>query len=66
MQISDPLLTKKEAAEILKISVPTLYRRVADGTLPKPLKIGALSKWPLSDIVGLIENAKAARQGDRS
>ncbi|CDM56263.1 MULTISPECIES: helix-turn-helix transcriptional regulator [Rhizobium] len=61
MQITDPLLTKKEAAAILKISVPTLYRRVADGTVPKPIKIGALSKWPMSDILGTIEDAKAAR-----
>ncbi|MBB3355322.1 excisionase family DNA binding protein [Rhizobium sp. BK049] len=61
MQITDPLLTKKEAAAILNISVPTLYRRVADGTIPRPLKIGALSKWALSDILGTIEDAKAAR-----
>ncbi|SCW39262.1 transcriptional regulator, AlpA family [Rhizobium mongolense subsp. loessense] len=61
MQINDPLLTKKEAASILNISVPTFYRRVADGTLPKPIKIGALSKWPMSDILGAIEDAKAAR-----
>ena len=61
MQITDPLLTKKEAAEILKISIPTFYRRVADGTVPKPIKIGALSKWLLSDIIATIEDAKSAR-----
>lgn len=61
MQITDPLLCKKEAAAILKISVPTFYRRVADGTFPKPIKIGALSKWAMSDILGAIEDAKAAR-----
>ncbi len=61
MQITDPLLTKKEAAEILKISIPTFYRRVADGTVPKPIKIGALSKWLLSDILATIEDAKSAR-----
>ncbi|MBA5802158.1 DNA-binding protein [Rhizobium laguerreae] len=61
MQITDPLLTKKEAAAILKISVPTFYRRVADGTVPRPIKIGSLSKWPLSDILSTIEEAKSAR-----
>lgn len=61
MQINDPLLTKKEAAAILDVSIPTLYRRVADGIVPKPIKIGTLSKWPQSEILGVIESAKAAR-----
>ena len=61
MQITDPLLTKKEAAAILDVSIPTLYRRVADGIVPKPIKIGTLSKWPQSEILSVIESAKAAR-----
>jgi predicted DNA-binding transcriptional regulator AlpA len=61
MQITDPLLTKKEAAAILDVSIPTFYRRVADGIVPKPIKIGTLSKWPQSEILSVIESAKAAR-----
>nr|WP_250809319.1 helix-turn-helix domain-containing protein [Neorhizobium tomejilense] len=61
MQINDPLLTKKEAAAILNVSIPTFYRRVADGIVPKPIKIGTLSKWPQSEILSVIESAKAAR-----
>ncbi|CDZ52278.1 helix-turn-helix transcriptional regulator [Neorhizobium galegae] len=61
MQINDPLLTKKEAAAILDVSIPTFYRRVADGIVPKPIKIGTLSKWPQSEILSVIESAKAAR-----
>lgn len=58
---ADPLLTAREAAPLLGISVPTFWRRVADGTVPKPIKLGALSRWPQSEILQVIETAKAAR-----
>lgn len=61
MKTTDPLLTVRESAEVLQISVPTFWRRVADGTVPRPVKIGALSRWPRSEIVGVIERAKASR-----
>ncbi|KFI27654.1 DNA-binding protein [Haematobacter massiliensis] len=57
----DPLLTAREAAPVLGVSVPTFWRRVADGTVPKPIKLGALSRWPQSEILAVIEKAKAAR-----
>jgi len=31
--------------DLLGISPPTLYRRVKDGFLPKPGKIGSTSSW---------------------
>ncbi|TIS63932.1 MAG: DNA-binding protein, partial [Mesorhizobium sp.] len=46
MNISDPLLTAKESAAFLQVSIPTFWRRVADRTVPPPVKIGALSRWP--------------------
>lgn len=57
----DPLLTIRESAQILNISVPTFWRRVADGTVPKPLKLGGLSRWPRSEIFAVIDAAKAQR-----
>ena len=59
---SDPLLRVREAAAVLQISVPTFWRRVADGTIPKPVKIGALSRWPQSEILPVIKAAKERRQ----
>jgi len=41
--------------------VPTFWRRVADGTVPKPVKLGGLSRWPQSEILEVIETAKASR-----
>ncbi|WP_208180025.1 DNA-binding protein [Sinorhizobium medicae] len=61
MELTDPLLTAREGAKVLQVSIPTFWRRVADGTVPKPVKIGALSRWPRSEIVAVIEQAKAAR-----
>lgn len=61
MNTIDTLLNARESAKILGISVPTFWRRVADGTVPSAIKIGNLSKWQRSDIVGVIEKAKAQR-----
>lgn len=61
MQITDPLLTAREGAKILQVSIPTFYRRIADGTLPKPIKMGSLSRWAQSEINAAIEDAKAKR-----
>jgi excisionase family DNA binding protein len=57
----DPLLTAKEVAAALRISLPTLYRRVADKTLPAPVKLGHLSRWPRSEIQAAIERAGERR-----
>ena len=57
----DPLLSGREAAKMLGMSYPTFLRRVADETIPKPLKLGALSRWPQSEILVVIERAKHQR-----
>lgn len=54
-------LTAREGAKILQVSIPTFYRRIADGTLPKPIKMGSLSRWAQSEINAAIEDAKAKR-----
>lgn len=61
MEVTDPLLDARESAALLDVSVPTYWRRVKDGTVKPPIKIGALSRWPRSEILGVIEAAKARR-----
>lgn len=39
----------------------TVYRMVQEGELPPPVKIGARSAWPESEVDALIERLKAAR-----
>ena len=57
----DPLLNVHETAALLGISVPSVWRRVADGTIEHPIKLGRLSRWPQSEILAVIEDAKARR-----
>ncbi|MDW9616970.1 helix-turn-helix transcriptional regulator [Sinorhizobium meliloti] len=61
MEIIDPLLTARESASVLRISIPSFWRRVADGTVPQPVKLGGLSRWPRSEINAVIERAKSSR-----
>jgi predicted DNA-binding transcriptional regulator AlpA len=61
LETTDPLLIAREGAAILQISVPTFWRHVANGIVPKPVKLGGLSRWPKSEILDVIEKAKAAR-----
>lgn len=62
MEIDDPLLDVRESAAILDVSVPTFWRKVSAGVFPKPIKLGPqLSRWPRSEILGVIEAAKARR-----
>ena len=58
----DPLIRDTEGAKLIGGSRATWWRRVADGTLPHPVRIGGMSRWPLSEIEAVIDAAKAARQ----
>lgn len=59
--MTDPLLTAREGADLLQVSIPTFWRWAAKGLLPKPVKLGGLSRWPQSEIIAVIERAKAQR-----
>ena len=61
MASTDPLLTAREGASELQISVPTFWRWVANGNLPKAVKLGGMSRWPRSELIAVIERAKAKR-----
>ncbi len=59
--MTDPLLTAREGAALLRVSIPTYWRWVALGTLPKPVKLGGMSRWPQSELLAFVERAKASR-----
>ena len=61
MASTDPLLTAREGAAELQISVPTFWRWVSNETLPKAVKLGGMSRWPRSELLAVIERAKAKR-----
>jgi len=59
--VVDTLIHDCDAAEILGCSKATFWRRVADGIIPRPIKIGGMSRWPKSEIDAAIDWAKAQR-----
>jgi predicted DNA-binding transcriptional regulator AlpA len=61
MTTLDPLLKAREVAEMLSISIPSLYRRMADGTIPPPIKLGSLSRWSRSEILHAVDDARLRR-----
>ncbi|SEK08199.1 hypothetical protein MAA5396_04769 [Marinovum algicola] len=62
MANTDPLICDKDGAKMIGGSVSTFWRRVADGTIPKPIKIGGMSRWRQSWIEQVIQKAEAARE----
>ncbi|MEL7259291.1 MAG: helix-turn-helix domain-containing protein [Pseudomonadota bacterium] len=58
---TDKLVSVKETAKSFGCSVATVWRRVADGTIPKPIKIGGMTRWSLREIAEAIEYAKSQR-----
>lgn len=61
MNADDPLLTAKESAELLTVSIPTFYRLLQRGRIPKAVRLGDHPRWPRSEILGVIEAAKQQR-----
>jgi predicted DNA-binding transcriptional regulator AlpA len=57
----DPLIRDTQGAALLACSKATFWRRVADGTLPPPIKIGGMSRWRLSEIEAAINAAASNR-----
>lgn len=51
----------REVANALHCSVATVWRGVAAGELPKPIKIGGRTLWSLPEIEALIEAKLAER-----
>ncbi|MBN9334913.1 AlpA family transcriptional regulator [Devosia sp.] len=56
----DALLKAREVQAMLGICHASLYRRIAEGMLPKPVKLGRSSRWVLSDVLAAVEAAKGA------
>jgi predicted DNA-binding transcriptional regulator AlpA len=59
--MTDPLLSDREAAAALGCARSSVWRWAADGIIPKPLKIGGMSRWRQSDIEAVIAKAEIAR-----
>lgn len=54
-------LTPEEVMNRLNITRSTLYRRVSDGTLPEPLKLGHLRRFKEDEIVAAMDTLSDQR-----
>lgn len=57
---SDRLLTVKEVAQRLSVSVRTVWSLRSRGQIPDPVKIGSLTRWRRSEIESYIRGLDAA------
>ncbi|MEP0941208.1 MAG: helix-turn-helix domain-containing protein [Rhizobiaceae bacterium] len=48
--MTEKYLTYNELMGLLGLCKSSVYRRIADGTLPKPIKIGHLRRFRKSDV----------------
>ncbi|MFO1143165.1 MAG: AlpA family phage regulatory protein [Amaricoccus sp.] len=55
------LVSDQTGAALVGISRASFWRRVNDGTFPKPLKIGGSTRWRRDELLAVIEAASAAR-----
>jgi predicted DNA-binding transcriptional regulator AlpA len=62
MNTIDPLICDKDGAAMLGCSVSSFWRRVREGVIPRPVKIGGMSRWPKSEIQSVIDKAKLERE----
>jgi predicted DNA-binding transcriptional regulator AlpA len=57
----EKLISLKETAEMLDLSVRAVYRLIARGILPRPLKIGGATKFFESDLKRYFDSLKNKR-----
>lgn len=60
-EYQDRFLSVREVAKYLGCSSATIWRRTADGTLPQPVKIGAMTRWSQTELFNYVEEAKSGR-----
>ncbi len=58
---SKTLIGVDSVAELIGGSTSTVWRRVKDGLLPKPIKFGGMTRWSLAEIEAVIAAKLAER-----
>ena len=53
--MSETYLTFTQVMERLQLAKSSVYRRIQDGTLPRPIKIGSLQRFKESEIDAAME-----------
>jgi prophage regulatory protein len=65
----DPFLRIEAVTSVIGLSVPTVYRLMAKGDFPRPIKLTSSARgWKLSDIIAWMQSRAAAggQSGERA
>lgn len=57
----DRLLNLHEVIHLTALSRATVYRAIASGDFPPPVKIGRVSRWPASEVSSFVAGLSAKR-----
>lgn len=57
----DRLLNLHEVTHLTALSRATVYRAIANGDFPPPVKIGRVSRWPASEVSSFVAGLSARR-----
>ncbi len=55
------LLTLRQVAEKLNVSMRTIHRRIGEGVFPAPIKVGRCSRFCPEDVALYMERCKSRR-----
>lgn len=58
------LVSDKQGAAMFNWSRATFWRRVKDGTLPRPIKIAGATRWRRDELLATIERLSAERDAE--
>jgi len=61
-EIDDELMSAAEVATKFRLSQRTLWRMAGEGRLPKPVKVGGLTRWIRSEVRATLEKARTYRR----
>lgn len=56
------LLSVRETARLLGVSVSSVWRRTKDGTLPEPIRIGGLTRYRREEVLAALDRAGHRRR----
>ncbi|MCB1403171.1 MAG: AlpA family phage regulatory protein [Rhodobacteraceae bacterium] len=62
---ADRLLRLSDVVELMSLCRATVYRMVATGSFPAPVKIAGASRWRASEVARFIEALAAGSRGPR-
>ena len=59
--MSEKYLTFRELGALLSVGRSSIYRRIDDGTLPKPIRLGKLARFRERDVLHALERLEVSK-----